>query len=162
MKIAYCKYIWRTYGYEWGEEEKKVGMMWAGVQIYACFVTALLFYQGILQVDWKIVLPSIYRQKQKRRRESLKHPHARPLGTVSHHKSEFLWLSKAACDEEPIWGCVIFSSHKTCISKTYFLFLKACVGCLFAGKGPWHAAVPQSSSGMRFAPSNTDPWRWRC
>lgn len=34
-----------------GKKKKKVGMMWAGVQIYACFVTALLFYQGILQVD---------------------------------------------------------------------------------------------------------------
>lgn len=122
-------------------------------------------YYYFIRASYKLTERSFYHPftgETKKKRESLKHPHAQPLGTVSHHKSEFLWLSKAACDEEPIWGCVIFSSHKTCISKTYFLSLKACVGCLFAGKGPWHAAAPQSSSGMRFAPSNTDPWRWRC
>lgn len=55
------------------------------------------------------------------------------------------------------YGDVLFSSQQTRISRTYFLSLKACVGCLFSCKGPQHAAVPQSSSGMRFVPFKLRP-----
>lgn len=40
-----------------------------------------------VQVDWEIILPSIYRQNKKKR-GSLKYPHVSqtwPLATVSHH-----------------------------------------------------------------------------
>lgn len=60
--------------------KKKVGTMWAGVQIYACFVTAWV-YEGFLQRKLtEIILPSV-RRPNKTKSESLKHPHARPSAT---------------------------------------------------------------------------------
>lgn len=73
--------------------------------------------------------------KQKKMGASLKHPHernTRPLATLSYHdlylKPEILWLS------------VIYSQN-TCMSKTYFLSLKALFVCWW--RAPEHSCATE-------------------
>lgn len=54
------------YGYEGGEE--RVRVMWAGVQIIACFVTAYV-YQGKLTERSFYFTVHLYRQNKKKKAE---------------------------------------------------------------------------------------------
>lgn len=124
-------------------EKERAGMMWVGVQINACFVTAYV-YRGIWQ--HKLAERSFYHPFTGKTKK--KTP---PCKTISN--SEPSCLVSQAVDPLLIKGCMRWGTHmgmcyflcRRRISKTYFFSLKHSIGCLFAGKGPGHAAEPQST-----------------
>ena len=101
---------WGGVWYEGGEE--RVRVMWAGVQIIACFVTAYV-YQGKLTERSFYFTVHLYRQNKKRKqRGSSKRLHARrarPLATVSHHDLLHSWLR--AIHPLVIKGCMRRGTH---------------------------------------------------
>lgn len=105
--------------------------MWAGGQIYACFVTAHS-YRGILRRKW--TQRSSYHPfgGKTKSRKSLK----RALCAAIHNRA-----ASQAQGCVVMKGCVRHGTHKTCISKTQFPALKAWLACLFAAKEPPCAAT---------------------
>lgn len=98
-----------------------------------------------VQVDSEIILLSLLQAKQKKRRASLKHPHvmhAWPLAAVS-CRVLYYKLRSSGHQRQHSMGMWYFL-HRAQALATYFLSVKPYISCLFAGKGPQHAAVPQS------------------
>lgn len=109
MKIACCKYIWGTYGYDW-EEGKEVGRMWAGVQISASFVKA---YCVFIRASSSASSPrDNFNVKQKETAEKLKTP---PYMTISNGEPSQVSVSLV------IKGCM---RRGTRMGLCYFLCIR--------------------------------------
>ena len=116
-------------------------------------------------VDWEIILlyhPFIQAKQKKKAERKLKTPPCEARKAISN--CEPPWLAslmtlihpssgyqRLHATKNPYGDLLFFLHRRHALARPVFSPLRpASVGCLFAGKGPQRAAVPQSSSGMRF------------